>query len=103
MPPALLRAWADSAEVVLAADAGADRLLEAGTRPTVIVGDLDSLSERGKRLGVEIIHVPSQDSTDCDKLLQLALTMGHGAITLASVEGDSLDHLLATVFSALRS
>jgi thiamine pyrophosphokinase len=103
MPSELLRAWADSAEVVLAADAGADRLLEAGARPTKIVGDLDSISEYAKDMGVEVVHLADQETTDCDKLLSMAAGLGYDHVTLASVEGDSLDHLLATVFSALRA
>lgn len=103
MPPETLRRWADGADVILAADAGADRLLEAGAKPSRIVGDLDSIGERARDTGVHIVHVSDQDSTDCDKLLALAASMGFSEITLASVEGDALDHLFATVFSALRA
>jgi thiamine pyrophosphokinase len=103
MPPDLLRAWADSADVVLAADAGADRLVEAGARPSKIVGDLDSISDSAKAMGVEVVCIADQDTTDCDKLLHMAAADGYEEVTLASIEGDSLDHLLATVFSALRS
>jgi thiamine pyrophosphokinase len=103
MPPGLLRIWATSAKHIIAADAGADRLLEAGVQPTVIVGDLDSISERAQNLGIEVVHLADQDSTDCDKLLALAASRGIKEITLASVEGDSLDHLIGTVYSAARA
>ena len=103
MPADLLRRWAADADVVLAADGGADRLLEAGVRPSWIVGDMDSISKEARDMGCPILHVADQDTTDCDKLLQLAASMSYKAVTLASVEGDALDHLLATVYSALRA
>lgn len=103
MPAELLRRWADSAEVLLAADAGADRLIEAGAKPTLILGDLDSISEKARACGVEVIPIADQSSTDCDKLLRIAGDRGYTEVTLASIEGDSLDHLIATVFSAVRA
>lgn len=103
MDPALLRLWAEHADEILAADGGADRLLHAGLKPTRIVGDLDSISPRARALDVPIDEMLDQDSTDCDKLLARAAALGHAEITVACVEGDSLDHLLASLYSALRA
>jgi uncharacterized membrane-anchored protein len=36
-------------------DGGADRLLEAGYRPDVIVGDMDSVSDKALRSGAELV------------------------------------------------
>lgn len=102
MPPDLLGDWARSAQVVLAADAGADRLLEAGVEPHRIVGDFDSISDLG-RFASEIHHGPDQDSTDCDKLLSLARELGHERLTLAGLEGDRMDHAIASWLSIARS
>lgn len=102
MAPEALRRWAESADVVLAADAGADRLLEAGARPAVVIGDMDSISETGAGSGAEVVHAPDQNSTDCDKLLALAASRGYGEVTLTCIEGDALDHVLATLYSAVR-
>jgi len=103
LPGAVLQAWCDSAELVLAADGGADRVLAVGRRPHRVVGDLDSLSEAARTLGLEVIHDADQDSTDCDKLLRLAGSVGAASVTLACVEGGYLDHLLAVLASAARS
>lgn len=102
MPPELLGDWAQSAQVVIAADAGADRLLEAGVEPHRIVGDFDSISDIG-RFGGEIHHGPDQNSTDCDKLLALAKELGHQHLTLAGLEGDRMDHAIASWLSIARS
>jgi uncharacterized membrane-anchored protein len=45
----------DFKPVVIAVDGGADALLEAGYRPDVIVGDMDSVSDRALRCGAELI------------------------------------------------
>lgn len=109
MPMDLLCKWAESADVLLAADAGADLLLEAGLKPQKVIGDLDStgksdqLAQMAIREGLQLVHDPDQGTTDCDKLLELAVRDGHEEITLAGVEGDQLDHMLATLHSAARS
>jgi len=41
--------------VMIGVDGGADALLEAGYRPHLIVGDMDSVSDRGLRCGAELV------------------------------------------------
>ncbi len=41
--------------VLLAVDAGADALLEAGYRPHVIIGDMDSVSDEALQIGAELL------------------------------------------------
>jgi len=47
--------------VLVAVDGGADALLEAGYRPDVIVGDMDSVSEAALRSGAELVVQAYQD------------------------------------------
>lgn len=96
-----LAEWARTADVVLAADGAADRLLAAGVEPTTTIGDLDSLASvlPLKR----VIQDPDQETSDCDKLLNFAYRIGHREITLAGIEGDRLDHVLSTFSSAAKS
>jgi thiamine pyrophosphokinase len=77
--------------------------MAAGVVPHVIVGDMDSASTVALESGAEIWRDEDQQATDCDKLLTLARTRGHEQITLIGVEGDRLDHLLATLSSCLVS
>jgi thiamine pyrophosphokinase len=48
-PPGLLRRVAGQADLVVAADGGARYALDAGVAPDLVVGDMDSLGERGTR------------------------------------------------------
>lgn len=103
MPGDLLQKWVEAASTVFAADAGLDRLQDLGLSADVVVGDFDSArSVADLPVGVAR-HLPSQDITDCDKLLEVAAEEGFQAITLVSIEGDQLDHMLATLHSAARS
>src|SRR5207237_2472542 len=45
----------DFKPVFIAVDGGADALLEAGHKPDVIVGDMDSVSDRALRSGAELL------------------------------------------------
>ena len=45
----------DFKPVVIGVDGGADAVLEAGYRPDIIVGDMDSVSEQALRCGAEIL------------------------------------------------
>jgi len=95
-----LAEWARGAEVILAADGGADRLMACGVRPDLTVGDFDSLTspDPGERL-----YLPEQDRTDCDKLLATARERGHEEITMIGCEGDLPDHEIATLLSIAES
>jgi thiamine pyrophosphokinase len=103
MPTDLLNKWAASADILVAADAGADWLLRAGCPPNVIVGDLDSISDATRFQGADICHIPDQSYTDCDKLLQVCAERYLFPITLACVEGNRLDHVLSTLSSVAKS
>ena len=87
------------APVAVAADSGADRLLQYGVDPQAVIGDMDSISARARaEIPVERQHlVAEQVTTDFDKALRvidapLVLALGFA--------GARLDHGLAA-FSTL--
>ena len=45
----------DYRPVLIGVDGGADAILEAGWKPDLIVGDMDSVSDRGLRSGAEVV------------------------------------------------
>ena len=102
-PPERLAKWVLSADFVFAADSAADVLNELGLVPGTTVGDLDSISETGKACQLELLEIHDQDSTDCDKLLCLAVERGFSEISLIGVEGDLLDHVLGTLLSSVKT
>jgi len=101
MPLKQLRRSVEGAEFIFAADGAANRLREIGVVPTATIGDLDSLKSP-ENAGL-VIHDQGQDDSDCDKLLRLIQSRGFTSVTLVGAEGDRLDHVLGTLFSAVRS
>jgi uncharacterized membrane-anchored protein len=53
----------DFRPVLVAVDGGADALLEAGYKPDVIVGDMDSVSDRALRSGAELVVHAYEDGS----------------------------------------
>ena len=90
---------------IIAADSGLDRALEAGLVPTVLVGDLDSISAEGVRWarqhGVPIEEHPAdKDDTDTALALSHAAASGHDRLlVLGPATVDRLDHQLGTIIA----
>jgi uncharacterized membrane-anchored protein len=62
--------------VLVAVDGGADALLEAGYRPDLIVGDMDSASDRALKCGAELVlhtYADGRPSAGRERLRNLAL------------------------------
>ncbi len=71
-----LRAYVrDVRPLVVAVDGGADGVLEAGMKPDVILGDMDSASDEALRCGAElIVHAyPDGRAPGRERLLELGL------------------------------
>jgi uncharacterized membrane-anchored protein len=65
----------DFKPVLVGVDGGADALLEAGYKPDVIVGDMDSVSDRALRSGAELlIHAyPGGEAPGAERAERLSL------------------------------
>ncbi|MDI9635064.1 thiamine diphosphokinase [Kamptonema cortianum] len=99
--PQAVLTWCQAADVIIAADSGADLCIELGIKP-IVIGDMDSV--HSDLTGLKVIKIEDQSKTDCDKLLDW-VSDNHPAadLVLAGVEGDRLDHILATLGSCARS
>lgn len=92
--------WAAVADHLYAADSGCDACLAHGLKP-IVVGDMDSAT--GNLAGLRVVSLPDQDSTDCDKLIALVhQEVPNADLMLTGVEGDRLDHMLATLNSCAK-
>jgi uncharacterized membrane-anchored protein len=84
-----LRAYIrDVRPVVVAVDGGADGALEAGLRPDVILGDMDSAGDAALRCGAElIVHAyPDGRAPGRERLLEMGL--GHTLVPAAGTSED---------------
>lgn len=94
-PTARWMAWALGADHLVAADSGADPLRAAGFWP-VVVGDLDSVHT--DLAGLTVHHDPDPDRSDVEKALGWIANTHPGAdVAITALEGDRLDHVLASL------
>lgn len=99
VPLNLLQTWCERADIIWAADSGANRVFDAGFLPQVLIGDLDSVRPMVRERVPLVIHDEDQETTDTQKLLAYAAREGASAITLTGLEGDLPDHFLGTLLS----
>ncbi|MDX2065943.1 MAG: thiamine diphosphokinase [Fimbriimonadaceae bacterium] len=106
-PLARLAELLKTAGYVAAADRGADRCLAAGRAPDVLLGDLDSVRPETVRSAPVVLELPDQNLSDADKLLahlgECARRQPGTPVVVAAMEGDRLDHVLATLQSVARA
>jgi uncharacterized membrane-anchored protein len=84
-----LRAYIrDVRPLIVAVDGGADGVLEAGLKPDVILGDMDSAGDAALRCGAElIVHAyPDGRAPGCDRLLGMGLE--HKIVPAAGTSED---------------
>ncbi len=98
-PKSKYQYFLEQADLILCADGGGNRALEAGIEPDFIIGDLDSVTMQTKeQLPKErFIHKPSQFDTDLEKTLQFALGKQVTTITVIGLMGDRLDHQICNL------
>jgi thiamine pyrophosphokinase len=102
------RALLDAADLVVAADAGAEWCVGIGHAPYLAVGDFDS-SEPGaqtrlRALGVRVEeHPAAKDRSDLDLAITAAMAAGATSLTLTACSGRRLDHTIAALGSLLRA
>lgn len=86
---------------LLAADGGADAILEKGHIPQAVIGDMDSLSDTARAaIPADRLHsIAEQDSTDFDKALRSILAP---LILAVGFSGARLDHELAALHGLVR-
>jgi len=78
----------DFRPVLVAVDGGADALLEAGYKPDVIVGDMDSVSDRALRSGAELVVHAYEDGAAPGAQRVHDLGLGHHVVPAPATSED---------------
>lgn len=96
-----LQNLAQQADLILAADGGADRALSVGVRPDVIIGDLDSISPQAKKIlpAEKFIFVNNQNNTDLEKALDYLIAHQCTQCTLTGFVGGRWDFTFGNFLS----
>jgi len=99
-----LETYLNAAELIIAADRGADRIIALGRMPDVFLGDMDSVTiltrEHCKAFAnCEVVEYNSEkDQTDGELALVYAFTHGAKEIIFCGSLGDRIDHTLSNIF-----
>jgi thiamine pyrophosphokinase len=96
--PEILKELAVGADILVAADSGLIVMEEAGIRPHLIVGDMDSCGPNrlhGYPPGIIQVSPEEKDFTDTELAVEQLRKMGCDEIWLAGGGGGRLDHLFA--------
>jgi thiamine pyrophosphokinase len=87
---------------IIAADSGLDHAVAAGLRPTVLIGDLDSITAHGKmwayahELDIDQ-HPVDKGSTDTELALLRAAAIDAEDLLVFGATGERFDHALGTI------
>jgi thiamine pyrophosphokinase len=100
----MAKAHAVSADLLIAADGGADHLAAIGLTPHAVIGDMDSISQavlnNFEQKGVLVRrYPPKKDDTDLELALGLAVEKGAGEILILGALGGRWDMSLSNLMA----
>ncbi len=100
----LLKAQAQKADYILAADGGVNAALAAGITPDAVIGDLDSAAKtaRQKLKNTSWIFVDNQNNTDLEKALNHLVKAACTSCTLVGFVGGRVDFSLGNLLALSR-
>lgn len=96
----LARRLARQAQLIVAADGGANSARKLGITPDLIIGDLDSVTPVTLKFfsAAAVIHVARQDNTDMEKALDYILAQSlTQEVMIIGATGRRIDHTLGNL------
>lgn len=91
-----------NAKNIICCDGAVNKLVKIGIEPSVIIGDLDSISEELRIMYKDIIcHISSQETNDLTKAIEWCKDKGLKDITIIGATGERDDHSIANIFLLL--
>ncbi|MBI5022169.1 MAG: thiamine diphosphokinase [Ignavibacteriales bacterium] len=92
--PDFVRGLAKFASTIICADGGANHARELGVKPSVIIGDLDSILPSTQTFyhDVEQIQIDDQNSTDLEKAIKYCIDHAITSIDIVGALGTRIDH-----------
>jgi thiamine pyrophosphokinase len=87
-----------TAETIICCDGAADSLLKHGIEPTIVIGDLDSISTKAKKqFAGKLIHITEQETNDQTKAVEWAIAQGLQDAVIVGATGKREDHTLGNI------
>jgi thiamine pyrophosphokinase len=87
-----------TAEIVICCDGAADKLVGFGMAPHIIVGDMDSISDKTReQYAYSLIRSDDQETNDLTKAVEYCMGQGYPSVTILGATGLREDHTLGNV------
>ena len=94
----VMHRWIDRAPLVVCLDGAANRLLQQGYRPHLIIGDGNSIQpELAQRYDLEFIRVDEQETNDLSKAVRHLRERGCCRLMMLGITGRRDDHTLGNI------
>jgi thiamine pyrophosphokinase len=84
---------------IICADGGSNKIYHLNIEPDIIIGDMDSISNKSlkKFKKSKIISINNQNSTDLEKALKFTVKMKPDKIYIFGAMGNRIDHTLTNL------
>ena len=87
-----------TADLLICCDGAADKLIDFGMSPQVIIGDMDSVSGKVREQYASImIHSDDQASNDLTKAVHHCIDKGYPSVSILGATGLREDHTLGNI------
>ena len=84
---------------IICTDGAADKLIDSGKNPDIIIGDFDSTSIKGKKRTGKWIETPDQNKTDLEKTFEWCIMNNIKKIVLLGSSRKREDHTIGNLFT----
>jgi thiamine pyrophosphokinase len=84
---------------IICTDGAADKLIDFGKRPDIVIGDFDSTLINKKDRTGEWFEIPDQNKTDLEKTFEWCIVNKAKEITLLGSDGKREDHMIGNLFT----
>ncbi len=85
-------------DLVICADGGYDHARLLGIKPSIVIGDMDSVSMPVFEKTVPVLKYPTdKDKTDSQLAVEYALDNNYNEIIILCATGDRIDHTIANI------
>ena len=91
--------YLESPETIICTDGAADKLINYGKTPDVVIGDFDSTKIKNSTRIKNWIEAPNQNKTDLEKTFEWCINNNIIDIVLLGAGGGREDHILGNLFT----
>ena len=88
-------------KTIIACDGAVDKLIKNKYRCDIIIGDLDSISNKVKNSNMNIIQIKDQSKNDLRKIIDLLCSLNINEFSIIGATGYREDHTIGNIFSIL--